>query len=84
LLRLQFNGPEWIEPMTREDRAHELRQLRQTNPERIVALYRAATGTPDLGQLPAGVGFTSMIDAIVEHEVRAGEIDGNPPQGTDE
>jgi hypothetical protein len=70
--------------MTREDRAHELRQLRQSNPQRIIALYRAATGTPELGQLPAGIGFTSMIDAIVEHEVSAGEIDSDPPQGADD
>jgi hypothetical protein len=70
--------------MTREDRAHELRQLRQSNPQRIIALYRAATGTPELGQLPAGVGFTSMIDAIVEHEVATGDIDGDPPHSVDE
>jgi hypothetical protein len=62
--------------MTREDRAHELQSLKATNPRRIIALYRAITGKDELGQLPEGVGFTAMIDAIIEHEVAGGVIDG--------
>ena len=65
--------------MTREDRAHELRELRLTNPSRIIALYRAATGKDELGQLPSGVGFTSMIDAILAHEEATGQFDRKPP-----
>ena len=54
--------------MTRENRTHELRQLRNSDPQRIIALYRAATGNDELEQLPTGVSFASMIDAIVERE----------------
>lgn len=62
--------------MTREDRAHELQTLKASNPRRIIALYRAITGKDELGQLPEGVGFTSMIDAIIEYEVAAGIVEG--------
>jgi hypothetical protein len=64
--------------MTREDLAHELQALRHTNPHKIIALYRAATGLPELGQLPSGIGFSGMIDAIIEHEVKVGNV--IPPQ----
>jgi len=69
--------------MTCEDRAHELRSLRQSNPQRIIALYRAATGKDELGQLPAGVGFTSMIEAIIAHEVATRQIDGGTSDAGD-
>ena len=65
--------------MTREDRAHELRQLRQERPERLIALYRLTAGLPVVNQLPAGVSFASMIDAIIEHEAAAGKFGSDAP-----
>ncbi len=65
--------------MTREDRAQELRRLKQENPLRLIALYRQATGKDELGQLPLGVGFEAMIDAIVAYEVATGKIQDEPP-----
>jgi hypothetical protein len=64
--------------MTRKQRAQELRQLRQEHPERLIALYRGISGTPELGQLPTGFSFASLIDAIIEHEAAAGKIDQQP------
>lgn len=61
--------------MTREDRAHALCELKQTNPQRIVTLYCDATNTPDLGQLPQGIGFTGMIEVIIRHEVEVSEVE---------
>jgi hypothetical protein len=54
--------------MTREERARELNAIRQTRPERLIATYRAATNTPQFDQLPRGLGFTGMIEAILDHE----------------
>jgi hypothetical protein len=60
--------------MTREDRRQELNVLRKKDPERLIATYRSATNTPERGQLPRGLGFTGMIEAILEHEVATGEL----------
>ena len=54
--------------MTREERAEELTRLRQSNPARLITLYRAATDTPLLDNLPRGLGFTGMIAAILDSE----------------
>lgn len=65
--------------MSRDDRAQELRRLRHENPHQLIALYRAATGKDELGQLPAGMSFSSMIDTIVESELKGGKLE--PPRG---
>lgn len=65
--------------MTREDRAHELRDLSHSDPLRLIALYRAATGKDEFGQLPAGLSFASMIDAVIEHELKAESVQREPP-----
>jgi hypothetical protein len=65
--------------MTCDDRANELHSLKITNPRQLIALYRAATDTPDLGQLPAGISFAAMIDEIIRHEEAAGNF-REPPQ----
>jgi hypothetical protein len=67
--------------MIREDRAHELRRLRHENPQQVIALYRAATGTDELGQLPAGTSFSSMIEAILESEQKNGKLQPPPDSG---
>jgi hypothetical protein len=54
--------------MTREERVQYLNQIRQTDPERLIAIYRTATNTPLMDQLPRGLGFTGMIQAILESE----------------
>jgi hypothetical protein len=60
--------------MTREERAEELNAMRQTHPDQLIGAYRAATNTPRLDQLPRGLGFTGMIEAILKHEF---EVDGS-------
>jgi hypothetical protein len=69
--------------MTREWRERELQALKRSNPQRIVALYRGTTGTDELGQLPAGMGFTSVIDAIVMHEEKTGQFDYESPRAAE-
>jgi len=58
--------------MTREVRREELNVLRQKNPQRLIATYRSATNTPEQDQLPRGMGFSGMIEAILEHEFSTG------------
>ena len=54
--------------MTREERAEELNRLRRLHPARLIGLYRSATNTPLLTNLPRGLGFTGMIAAILDSE----------------
>jgi hypothetical protein len=54
--------------MTREQRAQQLNCIRQSDPKRLIATYRAATKMPAVDQLPRGLGFSGMIAAILEQE----------------
>jgi len=67
--------------MTCEERAQELRQLRQSHPHQLVALYRAATGRDELEQLPSDASFMTMMDAIIkqEQELSSGKLQCDPP-----
>lgn len=58
--------------MPREDRSRYLNTIRQTDPVRLIEIYRAATKTPPMDQLPRGLGFTGMIEAILASEFDAG------------
>jgi hypothetical protein len=51
-----------------ERRLSELQELRTTDPAQIVAIYKDVAGIPLDGQLPYGISFASMIDAIVAFE----------------
>ena len=54
--------------MNRDERAEELYELRLNHPARLIGLYRVATDTPSLDNLPRGLGFTGMIEAILDNE----------------
>jgi hypothetical protein len=54
--------------MTRDERARQLNRIRQTDPKRLIRVYRAATNTD---QLPRGLGFIGMIEAILQREFEA-------------
>jgi len=69
--------------MTYDDRQRELNVLRQKNPKRLIAIYRSATNTPEQVQLPRGLGFTGMIEAILEHEVTARESNEESQQAVE-
>ena len=58
--------------MPREDRSQYLSTIRQTDPVQLIEIYRAATKTPPMDQLPRGLGFTGMIEAILASEFDAG------------
>jgi hypothetical protein len=62
--------------MNRNERTEELYELRLNQPARLIGLYRAATDTPLLDNLPRGLGFTGMIEAILEHEFPADSLHG--------
>lgn len=57
--------------MNREKRTEELYELRLNHPAHLIGLYRCATDTPLLDNLPRGLGFTGMIEAILDHEFPA-------------
>ena len=52
----------------RQNREAELRALSHANPARLVGMFRAISGLDELRQLPLSVSFTSMIEAILDHE----------------
>ena len=58
--------------VTRELRRAQLRELRQTDPARLIALYRRANSLDDLTSLPPGVTFASMIEAVIDYEIQTG------------
>lgn len=65
-----------MQSMTRAEREQELNQLRQADPERLVAAYRTATDTPVTENLPRGMGFPGMIAAILDREFASAEVRG--------
>ena len=60
----------------RERRESELRDMRASDPARIVALYRGITNTQPDGQLPYGISFDAMIAAIVAFEEETAKQSG--------
>jgi hypothetical protein len=60
--------------MTREERAQQLNRIRQSDPKRLITTYRTATHMHAMDQLPRGLGFTGMIEAILESEYDAEEV----------
>ena len=63
--------------MTRANRAEDLDALRACDPERLLQLYWAATNAPPTTQLPVGISFSKMIDAILAREMADGMIDND-------
>ena len=59
----------------RERRKAELRELRTTDPVKLIALYRNAN-VVELRELPAGTSFAAMIEAILNHEEQDGKLAG--------
>lgn len=57
-----------------ERRTGELRALRSTDPAQIIDYYQRIAAVPPDGQLPPGVSFGEMIQAILVHEVRCGKL----------
>jgi hypothetical protein len=60
--------------MNRDQRTEELYELRLNHPARLIGLYRTATDTPLLDNLPRGLGFTGMIEAILDNEFPADSL----------
>ena len=62
--------------MTSEARRSELHAFKSSRPERLIALYGDALGVDLHGQLPSGIGFGGMIEAIIEYELATGQLQG--------
>ena len=60
--------------MSHELRRLQLRELRQTDPARLIAIYRQVANLNEISNLPPGVDFAGMIDAIIESETAAGKL----------
>jgi hypothetical protein len=58
----------------REMRAAELRELRQCDPIKLLAMYRNLVGLGVDSQLPQGVSFTAMIEALLDDEDSSGNL----------
>jgi hypothetical protein len=59
--------------VTREQRRAQLRELRRSDPARLIALYRQASSLDDLTSLPPGVTFASMIETVINYEIATGK-----------
>jgi hypothetical protein len=59
----------------RDKREAELRQLRQSDPVRLLAMYRNLAGLSVDTQLPHGVSITGMITALLDAEERQRQVD---------
>jgi hypothetical protein len=53
---------------SRERRAAELKELQAVNPRDLIEQYCRITGEAAGNQLPHGISFRRMIEAILEHE----------------
>jgi hypothetical protein len=62
-----------------EGRRAELQALLRTNPAQIIAHFRGVSGLSTDGQLPYGVSFATMIEAILAFEQEHGQP-GNDSQ----
>jgi hypothetical protein len=72
-----MKGRHNVMPTRSEQRRSDLNDLRSTNPNRIIELYNAIGGAHTDGQVPYGVAFVTMIDAIVAFESQR-EMVGRP------
>ena len=63
-----------MSPMSHELRRLQLRELRQTDPARLIAIYRRIANLSETSALPPDVNFAGMIDAIIESETAAGKL----------
>jgi len=52
----------------REQRIAELRRMQLSNPRDLIEHYCRIAGAMSGSQMPRGVSFSRMIDAIVEYE----------------
>lgn len=48
--------------------------MRATDPAQIIAIYQGIVGLQPDRQLPYGVSFTAMIEAILDYEEREGDF----------
>jgi hypothetical protein len=53
----------------RDRRRGELHQLRDTDPEQLIASYRRVAVLDDDQALPGGVTFVTIVEAILDHEI---------------
>ena len=53
----------------------ELRDLRASDPVKLLAMYRHLAGLGVDNQLPRGVSFMSMIDALLDDEGKRRLVD---------
>jgi len=59
-----------VDETFREQRVDELRAMQLSNPRSLIEQYRKIAGKMGGKQLPHGISFSRMIDAIVDHEVQ--------------
>jgi hypothetical protein len=57
-----------MDEMTRERRLAELRVLQFNNPRSLIEQYWKIAGESSSKQMPQGVSFSKMIEAIIDHE----------------
>ena len=59
-------------------RRGELHNLRDTDPSRLISMYRRVAALDDDRPLPLGVTFVGIVEAILANEVAA-EVKSNEP-----
>ena len=59
---------------SREECLSELQQLRLSDPETLIGLYRELMGLGQFGEIPPDVSLATMIVEILEHEATHGNL----------
>ena len=71
LLLVSFPGWRVMTQTWMERRAADLRVLQATDPAQIISTYRKTAGLSPSVQVPQGVSFYRMIEAILAYEAAA-------------
>jgi len=66
--------------LARNRRKAELDQIWINDPSKIIGIFRHQHGLDELGHLPKGSTFATIIEAILDHEQSSGKLTDDAAQ----
>ncbi len=58
--------------LQRDYRREQLAELSENDPLRVIEMYRRVVGLNRYSMLPGGMDYSSLIEAILDHEAAGG------------
>lgn len=58
--------------LQRDYRREQLAELSESDPLRVIEMYRRVVGLNRYSMLPGGMDYSSLIEAILDHEAARG------------